>query len=636
MELESTYSSYKRYKTNTDAVATWLLTTAKKHGCRAYDTSDSSPAASAAAPRLKGKARKLAKEADAAAAKQAALKPAAYRIEIKDFIQLAQFIAKSTTPQIKVPDHTARDLQQAIKMRKSHQAWLTMISSQTETATAADPTAADQAHTYFIHTLEIVMDILRPNMPEQFRPKPAAGNDADAKGSQLANIFEHLTVEELSEADESVADTRREEAVEKINVIVTDAVEDERSESFIASIYLSRDVHELLNDIQEVWTSYQQGQTSLMAAAITTNTAIEFCRKLQEDYEAAFSQGEKRHERCCLYCIYLEATNGEKRDSRYQSGGCLAPARQVLRSFVGAIERVGPRQAVGASAGHLSLYTRGSDDSAVSDGEKLDQDIDLALGILPEFLALIRATPPVQAEHELFRGLRQLREEKKQPFWLDFAFQVYLDMRHILCEGVDQGFRDMCRETQLIKSSVDRALDFHHEMGVQEPTSGLLRQLSDRITELVERDFVSTIVDMSRFPKDPRTAQHLPPNYHLERDPLWCGLLLYNFKIKAHEGAIFTANSCGFVLATAHLYNSLRATGTLRCEWPDMERIFAMHGVKNLFVGDLPVTFSSSVKSFGLAIGMPVSALAKNTRTRFSDHRSSKPKKSLGTLAPLL
>lgn len=421
-------------------------------------------------------------------------------------------------------------------------------------------------------------------------------------------------------------------------MVVTDAVEDEKSESFIASIYLSRDVHELLNDIQEVWTSYQQGQTSLMAAAITTNTAIEFCRKLQEDYEVAFLQGEKRHERRCLYCIYLEATNGEKRDSRYQSGGCLAAARQILRSFVGAIKikNLGPREAVGVSAEHLSLYTRGSDDSAMSDREKLDQDIDLAVGILPEFLALIRAVPPVQAEHELFRGLRQLREEESQPFWLDFAFQVYLDMRHILCEGVDQGFRDMCRETQLIKSSVDRALDFHSEMGIQEPTSNVLRELSDRITELVEREFVSTIVDMSRFPKDPSTAVHLPPNYHLERDPLWCGLLLYNFKIKSHEGVIFTVNSCGFVLATAHLYNSLRATGTLRCEWPDIERIFAMHGVKNLFVGDLPVTFSSSVKSFGLAIGMPVSALAKNARTRLSDHRSSKPKRSLGTLAPLL
>jgi hypothetical protein len=91
-------------------VATWLLTTAKKHGCRAYDSTDCSPAASAA-PRLKGKLRKLAREADAAAGNRPGLSTRTYRIKIKDFIQLAQCIAKPTKPRIKVPDSVGRDLQ---------------------------------------------------------------------------------------------------------------------------------------------------------------------------------------------------------------------------------------------------------------------------------------------------------------------------------------------------------------------------------------------------------------------------------------------------------------------------------------------------------------------------------------------
>jgi hypothetical protein len=129
----------------------------------------------------------------------------------------------------------------------------------------------------------------------------------------------------------------------------------------------------------------------------------------------------------------------------------------------------------------------------------------------------------------------------------------------------------------------------------------------------------------------------MPPYYHLERDPLWCGMLLYNFRMVAHEGAILNANSSIFILATAHLYNSLRQAGTLPCEWPDMERIISMHRPENLFVGDRPTTFANSFKNFNLAIGMSPVMLASNQRKRSSDVlRSSRPRKSLGNLAPTL
>lgn len=129
----------------------------------------------------------------------------------------------------------------------------------------------------------------------------------------------------------------------------------------------------------------------------------------------------------------------------------------------------------------------------------------------------------------------------------------------------------------------------------------------------------------------------MPPFYHLERDPLWCGMLLYNFRMVAHEGAILNANSSIFILATAHLYNSLRQTRNLPCEWPDMKRIISMHRPENLFVGDRPTTFANSLKNFNLAIGMSPVMLASNQRKRSSDVlRSLKPRKSLGNLVPTL
>jgi hypothetical protein len=403
LEVDSVYTSYKQYKTNTDAVATWLLATAQKYGCRDYDSSDK-PLAASTAPRLKGKARKVAREADAAAGKQSRPSARTYRIEIKDFIKLAQYIAKSTKPQIKVPGSVVRDLQQAIHMRRRHQAWL--VGAPTET----NSTTSDHRHTHFTQTLETVMEVFRPNMPETFRTKPAQ-NDVDHKACPLANMFEHLTVEEPAEAGDLGANVRKEAAAENINVTVSDAAEDKDEEAFIASVYLTRDAHILLEDMRDVWVSYQQGHVELMAAAIATNTAIEFCRKLQEEFEATFPGQEGMHERSCFCCIGLRAANSEKHDCKYPNDTCLTSSRAVLLAFAMVLKDEESGREQMAPLERMSLYCGGSIRRPMDEDQCLGQDVCLATGMLPEFFALIAATPRVRAEHEVFRGLRRLKLE---------------------------------------------------------------------------------------------------------------------------------------------------------------------------------------------------------------------------------
>lgn len=624
MASESTASSYKRYKAVTDAVATWLLTTAKKHGCRAYDSVDCSPVASAA-PRLKGKSRKLAREAEAAAGQQPNSSIQAYRIKVKDFIQLAQYIAESTKPRIKVPDYAVQDLQQAIAARKEHQALYAKFPGESDSA------AADQGHAHFIQTLEVVMETLRPNMSEASRSRPARDN-VEAEGAPLTNIFEHLTVEEPSEADDSSAGVRREAAAEKIKVTVSDAEENEKEEAFIASLYIARDTHRLLENVREVWTSYKQGRIDLTAAAITTNTAIEFCRKLQEEFEATFPTQKALHEHHCSYCLYLQDAGDEHYNSNCLSGTCLATARDILRAFTNPFLEVETRVPSAA----MPLYMGGGDRSAMDESQKFEQDVGLAIGLIPEFFALIDALPEVQGEHELFRGLGQLKKDKKQTFTLTFAFQAYLEIRHILRESVDQGFQDLRREGQLLKKSINRVLDLHREMGSQGPDDNFLQSLSYTIEDWVEHDQMDTIFARRRPLLYRSHLKELPPYYHFERDPLWCGLLLYKFRMWSHDCAIRSANSWTCIMATAHLYNSLRQTGVLRCEWPDMENLIMLHGAKNLFVGDLPTTFIGFVKNFSLSMGLPASMLARNARRRTSPLPCFKPRKFLGMLAPTM
>lgn len=72
----------------------------------------------------------------------------------------------------------------------------------------------------------------------------------------------------------------------------------------------------------------------LVTASITTNTAIDFRHKLQEDFEKAFPGQEKLHERACLYCSAMEDANIRGSDLLHCDGPCLAIVHRILEIFV--------------------------------------------------------------------------------------------------------------------------------------------------------------------------------------------------------------------------------------------------------------------------------------------------------------
>lgn len=187
-------SSYEQYKEDTNVIAAWLASTASRCGY-SVDLLRPSPTTSQSAPRsrrLKGKARKQAKEAEEQPTENTAspIKPS-YTIATKDFVALAEFIAGCTKPPVKVPQSIATVLNRAIKVRKKHAQ--TLVSQQDRTKDDED---SDKRHSYFVGILEHVKTILQPYFsqadPEQI--KAAEGTDS------VTNPFTHLTVSEPSEA----------------------------------------------------------------------------------------------------------------------------------------------------------------------------------------------------------------------------------------------------------------------------------------------------------------------------------------------------------------------------------------------------------------------------------------------------
>ena len=88
-------SSYRQYKTDSDVVAPWLAVTGQQHG---YPPDSLLPPTASKSKRPKGKARKNArrvaepKQADDGAALNTNVH---YKIAIRDFVPLAEWIAKN-------------------------------------------------------------------------------------------------------------------------------------------------------------------------------------------------------------------------------------------------------------------------------------------------------------------------------------------------------------------------------------------------------------------------------------------------------------------------------------------------------------------------------------------------------------
>lgn len=268
-------ATYKRYKTDTDTIAAWLLTTAKDRGYNVTGLHEPS-AGPRTGSRPKGKARTAAKQAQVNADTVQNVVVKTYRINIPDFVALAQYIAKLKKPRVKTPDYLAHSLHQAIKGRKRLEACHNTYQKLTETGSSVD------GHAFFIGVLEQVRGILGL---EARCTLAQAGTEASQSlaAARKDNVFDHLALEEPSNLLDGPAATATPAhslpESSSIKVVVDNAKDD--SEAFLASALLSAELHRLRMTVRVTWELYVKGDIDLVAASITTNTAIDFCRRLQ-------------------------------------------------------------------------------------------------------------------------------------------------------------------------------------------------------------------------------------------------------------------------------------------------------------------------------------------------------------------
>jgi hypothetical protein len=346
------FSSYEQYKADTDFVASWLVNTATQHGY----VVPRSPSETLPKPaRLKGRARKLAREAKASSSADVGRHDAVTRVYLRDFVPLAQFIAESTEPRIEVSAAFETRLKRAIRRRRQHHDWHDKHNKRPGT------TGIEDGHGYFIGILEQVQALLQPSLASEIDHETTFKDDFDDR--DFSNRFHMLTPKDTVEVfdHDEIHNEVQDELNSTKNVKVVNDLSTSKDEAFIAAVYLFKDIHMIRIFVRHLWELYATGQIDLVAASVTTNTAIDFVRNLQEDFEATFVDLIQLNNTCCLYCAFQVETGAPSGPIDYVQERCLAYAQKILSTYLRDLIEDSSDYVPTVAPQYLELYDRMAD-----------------------------------------------------------------------------------------------------------------------------------------------------------------------------------------------------------------------------------------------------------------------------------
>ncbi|KAF2179826.1 hypothetical protein K469DRAFT_693714 [Zopfia rhizophila CBS 207.26] len=611
-------SSYQQYKNDTDTVASWLATTAKRFGFVSETKSKSA--------KKRGKAKKAENGSHDSPQppKPTPQGRPTYTIAIRDFTVLAEFIASKDQPPIQVPPRFASLLDRAITTRQ----WFADAISPHLPEDGKNQESEDR-HAFFLGVLKQVRDILKPRMPKGYTPKTKQPKSM----KDMLNMFENLDLEETSEAFENAPDV----VTAPLDTVPAEANYKAEQlqgieEDFLAFQLLLADLVKLRSEINRTWHGYKQGLFELVPTSIMTNTAIDLARAMEEDLKEVFSKHGGTEDMLPMFyagqCIqagtresYRERPGDEINYKMYDVAESIFWVPYLfLASFCDVIE---PNHLPEYKTGYFGTYDPKSDRSRKTKREKVQEDKVLLLSILPEFYLLCIAADQAPAEDELTRGLRIMFKTKKVPLWLAFATQIFLDIHHILRYQVDYCFKKLADTSDLVLNSIKANFEFHKDLRIDNwPNS------NDEAVQAFVADIKTWVQDDPHRKAAIALKRKFPPQpfWLFRHHPWYCGLWKYYIQIQYQEIGITFVGAWGSVMYCGHLYNAVRfGEKMLRGNWKDMDLMFMIQNFNNFFVGNPPHNPEDYLKRFCLAIGYSAASLsAKNKRKKRFQLEASK------------
>ncbi|KUJ18633.1 uncharacterized protein LY89DRAFT_774505 [Mollisia scopiformis] len=268
------FSTYERYKGDTDSFISYLYDTAVKCGYQyidpalaiTVDVSINTPLGG----RKKGKARKEAKQKD-----NPDVLPQ-HPLPIIELVKQAKAIANSDK-HIKVPLATQRHLQEAIDARKTCTAWFReRVDTLQNRKSAVDIEKSNSNHEYFIKVLDRIHDILKPSF-EVMKPSPASlvEEAQDELDKNIINRFHGLEVEDTNmqeyDALPSVGVGTSSQSQSQTQEV---AIDQDANMQFRVYCFF-QDLHTLSYFLKQTWKDVTEAKLDQRTACMITNICME-------------------------------------------------------------------------------------------------------------------------------------------------------------------------------------------------------------------------------------------------------------------------------------------------------------------------------------------------------------------------
>ncbi|KAL8638237.1 MAG: hypothetical protein Q9226_009011 [Calogaya cf. arnoldii] len=492
--------SYKRYKQDTALFTTWLAKAASSVGYNPNGTRQQqsqqpdfleaepiqvavpSQAAVPKGPRLKGKARKAAKDAagkDSAGkseepnnghSESQALPRVKYNITTGEVLRQAEAVAKSyLTCDVKMPASLQMVVERAVRARQRCSEWFQKsgVSNQ----------YADKQHTHFIGVPEQSLEILKPCMEsEPAGPQQQNRDEPSLERNSVTNRFSSLKIEETPDIDPTEvsevaaainvpAKTKASESELEIAVYELED-EDEFDEELAFIIFcFFEDLHRTQDFINELWRKYKARKCDVHIAAITTNAAFDLVRQAEEDLiaqaPAVFDSKRSYDSIAIIQGIDPEArlkSNQSLQATPFDDFIYLSTARILMKFTFIADLPPGCDLPYPAPCPPLrfSYISRPELLGTPEMNRKEEEDSMLSQLIIDRQLWNTckqegfpgRSPPP--PEDELSESLDRLTKQGILSAALVFEARIYLDIREIMGDDIGRGHQDLLRNTKTI------------------------------------------------------------------------------------------------------------------------------------------------------------------------------------------
>ncbi|KAK5079750.1 hypothetical protein LTR70_008817 [Exophiala xenobiotica] len=633
--------TYRQYKQDTKTIAVWLASTARSYGY-IFDASstnqDDQVVKKKAKAKVKPKPKTKKQQRDAARRIPAQQRKVV--IPISDFVPLAAYITEHIKLPTRVPPSMLTVIERVIEARTDCGTWF------------KNDAIGKDGHKYFIGILQQVHKILQPYTV-------LLEGLEDEEVTLVDNVFDNLTVEEPSEAFlnapgfQATAPNLIDRMVYEFTDLFMGCLEGYLEESFAAAA-LFKDINTLYTHSIQIWQQYKEGKVDLMTASLVSNTAIDFMRRLEEDFFEQFPR---------FWRIDEDFLKQLKRyDSKHKDAQQIINVMFRAKCNAGGKDMHNKKQAddqlpnahfnleVYDDAQHLFLdmmdiffyfyissqkFTKvcyradlvgvwdpETNHSNLSNEEKYRNNARILLEFFPDLGLLATSIATPLAEDELTKSCRNwfdlAAKNGGQPhihIWALAACRLFCDIHHILGPNIGKPFETVQRIGRDAKAAIANCISMRdreetscwpveHDVKVQV-------NLIERIDNWLFKDEIKDeIMHRARNVRGYKKVDQQLLRHH----PLLCGLFEFNIRIQMQELGLLSLGHFHKGAMVAHLYNAVQQEGFCQTEWSDMNFLIELQTPERLFVGGKPKAPEEYLKRIMLYLGISPETFAKGRR----------------------